>query len=251
MTTVAPLSRKRSRIALDPDDDLDHGHQPAHAHIPTPIPQAHERASASALSPPPTDTLKRTRTQCDLDELCIATPKEAWPFDTDALLSSTRLAMPPNSSLPAHDNWARYRKGESMLILCVQGNLQLHYELLCTALPFLYTLSPTLQPLLLCHDPSTHRISPRAPFSLPLLQAATPTCNHFVRLGLMHPLGGGTFPLDALVVIDRQGRRRLVLPFGWGAGRHADTPAGRSVQRRLMGLLGDCVGVLEREGREG
>ena len=53
--------------------------------------------------------------------------------------------------------------------------------------------------------------------------------------------------MDALVVLDPQGRRRLVLPFGWGAGKHAATPAGRGIQVQLMGLLRDCVQALEQE----
>ncbi|KAI8935749.1 hypothetical protein NX059_007269 [Plenodomus lindquistii] len=233
-TTLAAISRKRSRTTLDPDSDSDRSQLKS----PSPAP--------SSLS----DTLKRTRTQCDLDELAIADPATAWPFDTTALLSSKRLAAPPGSNLPAHDNWARYRQAESLFVLCVKGNMQLHFELLCAALPSLYALSPSLQPLLLVHDPSTHRLSRTAPFSLPLIQAATPSHNHFVRLGLLHPSGGGRFPLDALVVVDWRGRRRLVLPFGWGAGRYADTPAGRGIQGRLMGLLEECVKVLEAE-REG
>jgi hypothetical protein len=116
-----------------------------------------------------------------------------------------------------------------------------------SALPDLYALSPSLQALVLCHDPSTHRLSSDAPFSLPLVQAVEPSKNHFVRLGLLHPLGGGKFPLDALVVLDQCGRRRLVLPFGWGAGKHAATPAGRSIQTRLMELLVQCVEMLEQQ----
>ena len=126
-----------------------------------------------------------------------------------------------------------------------------HFKPLLTtyssALPDLYALSPSLQPFVLCHDPSIHRLPSSAPFSLPLIQAATTSNNHFVRLGLLHPLGGGKFPLDALVVLDKRGRRRLVLPFGWGAGKHADTPAGRSIQLRLMALLRSCVAMLEHE----
>jgi len=38
-----------------------------------------------------------------------------------------------------------------------------------------------------------------------------------------------------------------VLPFGWGAGKHAGTPAGRSVETRLMNLLMSCVETLEQE----
>lgn len=80
-----------------------------------------------------------------------------------------------------------------------------------------------------------------------MIQAVGPNYNHFVKLGLLHPLGGGKFPLDALVVVDTQGRRRLVLPFGWGAGRHASTPAGRVVQVGLMKMLKQCVQALAEE----
>ena len=116
-----------------------------------------------------------------------------------------------------------------------------------SALDDLYLISPSLQAFVLCHDPHTHKPSTTVPFSLPLISAVDPPNNHFVRLGLLHPLGGRKFPLDALAVVDRKGRRRLVLPFGWGAGRHADTPAGRSIQDRLMLLLKHCIETLEKE----
>ena len=37
------------------------------------------------------------------------------------------------------------------------------------------------------------------------------------RLGLLHPLGGGRVALDVVVVLDAEGRVRIVLPIGWGA----------------------------------
>jgi hypothetical protein len=116
-----------------------------------------------------------------------------------------------------------------------------------SVLPDLYTLSPSLQAFVLCHDILSHDPSSTAPFSLPMIQAVEPSNNHFVRLGLLHPIGGGKFPLDALVVLDPRGRRRLVLPFGWGAGKHAGTPAGRSIRTRMMDLLRTCVETLESE----
>jgi hypothetical protein len=126
-----------------------------------------------------------------------------------------------------------------------------HYGLHLTnhscALHELYSSSPSLQAIILCHDPPTHRPSTTAPFSLPLISAVDPPNNHFVRLGLLHPLGGGKFPLDALAVVDKKGRRRLILPFGWGAGKHADTPAGKSIQNRMMMLLKHCIETLEKE----
>ncbi|KAJ4338977.1 hypothetical protein N0V95_007922 [Ascochyta clinopodiicola] len=227
----ARLSRKRSRLATDSDDD---GTQQL-------------RQPSPELSPLG-DTLKRSKTQCELDELDIIEPKDAWTVDVDAILACTTLAAPPGSGLKSHNNWQRYEKGRSTTILCVQGNLQLHYDLLCSALNELYAISPSLQAFVLCHDPATHNLSTTAPFSLPLISAVDPPNNHFVRLGLLHPLGGGKFPLDALAIVDKKGRRRLVLPFGWGAGRHADTPAGRSIQDKMMMLLKHCVETLEREG---
>jgi len=116
-----------------------------------------------------------------------------------------------------------------------------------SALEELYSISPSLQAIVLCHDPPNHKPSTTAPFSLPLISAVDPPNNHFVRLGLLHPLGGGKFPLDALAVVDRKGRRRLILPFGWGAGKHADTPAGKSIQNKMMTLLKHCIETLEKE----
>ncbi|KAH7391827.1 hypothetical protein BKA66DRAFT_458544 [Pyrenochaeta sp. MPI-SDFR-AT-0127] len=228
-TMHVALNRKRSRLALDSDDEVQERREPS--------------PTLSTLS----DTLKRSKTQCELDELDIISPEEAWSVDVDAILASSTIATPMTGTFEAHNNWHNFKKGESLLVLCVQGNVHVHYDLLCSALPDLYTISPTLQAFVLCHDPSSHVLSTTAPFSLPLIQAATPSNNHFVRLGLLHPLGGGKFPLDALVVLDRHGRRRLVLPFGWGAGKHAATPAGRSIQMRLMGLLQSCVKTLEAE----
>lgn len=227
---TAALSRKRSRLGLDSDDE-----------------ELQRRREPSPALSAASDTLKKTRTQCELDELGVISPDEAWTLDVDALLASPSLSRQVDSRLEAHSNWANYRKGESLIVLCVQGNVQTHYELLCSALPDLYNLAPTLQSFVLCHEPATHRLSTLAPFSLPLIQGVTPSNNHFVRLGLLHPLGGGKFPLDALVVLDTQGRRRLVLPFGWGAGKHASTPAGRGIQTTLMTILRDCIRTLECE----
>jgi hypothetical protein len=245
-TMSVALSRKRSRLALDDgDDELLQRREPSPA--------------LSSMS----DTLKRSRTQCELEELDIIGVDDAWTVDVDAIMASERIARPHNASLETHDNWSRYQKDHSIVVLCVQGNVHIHYDLLWYAsslllksrllttpssiLPHLYTLSPSLQALILCHDPPTHTLSPNATFSLPLVKGVEPSNNHFVRLGLLHPLGGGKFPLDALVVLDQRHRRRLVLPFGWGAGKHAGTPAGRGIQTRLMELLRTCVETLEQE----
>ncbi|KAJ4411219.1 hypothetical protein N0V91_001595 [Didymella pomorum] len=220
---TSKLSRKRSRLTLESDDDED------------------ERLRQ------PLPALQRSKTQCELDELDIIDPKDAWTVDIGAILARPTLAVPPGSGLMPHNNWQRYKKGGSITVLCVQGNMQLHYNLLCSALEYLYSLSPSLQAIILCHDPPSHKLSTTAPYSLPMISAVDPPNNHFVRLGLLHPLGGGKFPLDALAVVDRKGRRRLVLPFGWGAGKHADTPAGKSIQNKMITLLKHCIRALEEE----
>lgn len=107
------LSRKRSRLTLDQDDEE--------------IQQRREPSPAlSAFS----DTLKRSKTQCELDELDIIGVEEAWVVDTDAIMASNRIAKPLSGRLEAHDNWQRYGKEESILVFCVQGNVQTHYDLL-------------------------------------------------------------------------------------------------------------------------
>jgi hypothetical protein len=112
-TMSSKLSRKRSRLTLDSDDDeAEQLRQPSPA--------------LSSLS----DTLKRSKTQCELDELDIIEPKAAWTVDIAAILARPALATPPGSELKPHDNWQRYKRGESLTILCVQGNMQLHYNLL-------------------------------------------------------------------------------------------------------------------------
>lgn len=111
---TAALSRKRSRLGLDSDDEEEHQRL---------------REPSPALSSV-SDTLKRTRTQCELDELAIASPEEAWTIDIEALLASRALPLPSGSRQEAHNNWANYKKGESLIVLCVQGNVQTHYELL-------------------------------------------------------------------------------------------------------------------------
>lgn len=87
-----------------------------------------------------------------------------------------------------------------------------------------------------------------SPLSLPIVEAQGNPANHFLKLGLLHPLGGGQRPLDAIVILDTAGRRRLVIPFGWGAGKHVgDLIIGTTIQQRFLALLQDSVAKLESE----
>jgi hypothetical protein len=107
------LSRKRSRLTTDDDEDE----------------VSHRREPSPAL-PALGDTLKRSKTQCELEELDMISADQSWNVDLDAILASPTLATPPGSILEAHNNWTRYKKHGSIIVLCVQGNVQVHYELL-------------------------------------------------------------------------------------------------------------------------
>jgi hypothetical protein len=109
------LSRKRSRLTIDEDEDED---------------EVQRQREPSPALPALGDVLKRSKTQCELEELDMISPEEAWSVNVDAILASSTLATPSGSMLEAHNNWARYRKQKSIIVLCVQGNVQVHYQLL-------------------------------------------------------------------------------------------------------------------------
>jgi hypothetical protein len=111
MSVALNLSRKRSRITLDSDDE-----------------EEGRREEDAPLSP--MDALKRTRTQGELDEIVVVPPDDAWAVDVDGILGSQTLPYSTIAKLRPHNNVDRFKKGESILVLCVQGNVQLHYDLL-------------------------------------------------------------------------------------------------------------------------
>ncbi|OJD32781.1 uba3-binding protein but1 o42666 [Diplodia corticola] len=192
---------------------------------------------------PGTEGLKRTRTTSELDALGVIPASEAWQLQsvaTDLLTSADATA--PNAL-------RHYVAGRSLIVLCVLEHVDIHYRLLCAALPALHARFPTVQPLLLTRSPSyaLPHLSPTPP-PFPTLPAQGHPHNHYLKLGLLHPLGGGQAAMDALVVLDPRGRRRLVLPFGWGAGRHVgEAVGGCEVQERLMAVLSEALRELEGE----
>lgn len=114
------------------------------------------------------------------------------------------------------------------------------------------TLAPKVQIFLL--KAGTQSVSkgglipPEESIGILEFSAARSTPNYFLKLGLLHPLGGGNEPLDAIVVLDANHRRRLIVPFGWGAGRHIfDAAGGRIVQERLMHALEAGLVELQNE----
>ena len=92
--------------------------------------------------------------------------------------------------------------------------------------------------------------------SLPTIEAAPPTqrsselslTDRFQGLGLSASFKDDIDPLDAIVVLDADGKRRLVLPFGWAGGRQMiDETAGQYVLQRCKCTLLDAVAALEAE----
>lgn len=98
------INRKRAASTPDPPDD----------------------ASLSSFG----DGLKRTKTDSELDDLEIIPSSEAWSIDLDAILSSPTMSTVAHGSLQRFDNAANFKPGDSIFLLCVQGNYELHYDLL-------------------------------------------------------------------------------------------------------------------------
>ena len=113
-------------------------------------------------------------------------------------------------------------------------------------------VSPNLQTLILASSfPRIASILTAPQCSLPVVEVHGTPPKPFLQLGLLHPLGGGKEPLDAIVVLDTKGKRRLVLPFGWGAGRHIHDPvAGSAVKERFNDILRDSIEALEAESHK-
>lgn len=116
-------------------------------------------------------------------------------------------------------------------------------------LPTLMKESPNLQALILTSTPKDALYTTSSdPFVLPIVEAKGNPANHFLKLGLLDPLGDGKRPMDAIVLLDASGKRRLVLPFGWGVGRHVtDILVGQVVLDTYPAVLEESVEALENE----
>ncbi|KAF2454922.1 hypothetical protein BDY21DRAFT_351928 [Lineolata rhizophorae] len=253
--------------------------RPSDSQVAPPAGQGTSRRSRSPSKPPatPREAPKRSRTDGDIDGLELVPKEDAWGIDVSTLVGSQVYLRTPEGGASTSDggvwrgNWERFEQGRSPFLLAVMGGLDVQYDVLREAIPSLLTISPMLQPLVVHHSlpPTFSALSPPTlshfssshapscpliscpPPSLPLIVSPQPPSSLFLSLGLLHPLGGGLVPLDAIVLLDGQGRRRLVVPFGWGAGRHVlDGAGGKLVRERLTGVLVEAVKALERERTE-
>lgn len=61
-----------------------------------------------------------------------------------------------------------------------------------------------------------------------------------LRLGMLHPLGGGRTGMDAVLVFDTKGRRRMTFPVGWrGEGEEGVEEVVWRVVRGVEWLMGE------------
>ncbi|KAK8168018.1 hypothetical protein IWX90DRAFT_122969 [Phyllosticta citrichinensis] len=261
---AAAMSRKRSRatmMLLHEDDDQDEGNRQRNQHPPSmnaqEISHTNASATASTISSPrprrPSIDRKRSRTSGVLDGLELVPAAAAWQLNMDEMLDGVILGdwCPPNQQKTDHldlsesiANGRRYVPGQSIVVLCVVESTDVQLRQLSSHLPHLLSLSPTLFPILLTrHAPSSLSTT------FPAIPAKGHPANHFLRLGLLHPLGGGLAGMDALVLLDQRARRRLVVPFGWGVGRGVgDAERGaHAVRERLMEAIEEGLLGLERE----
>ncbi|KAF2435113.1 hypothetical protein EJ08DRAFT_730227 [Tothia fuscella] len=189
----------------------------------------------------------------DLRGLSLIPKEEAWEFGISELLDSPTTITPPREGQVDGNNFKNYGGEKSLFLLCVLGSHTMQLGLLCQILPKLLALSTQLQALILTNNPST-AISAlsSSPYTFPIVEAQGNPANHFLKLGLLNPLGNGKQPLDAIVLLDASGKRRLVLPFGWGEGRHVGgLLTGQVVLDTFAVVLEESVRVLEGEKRRG
>ncbi|KAF2142226.1 uncharacterized protein K452DRAFT_318507 [Aplosporella prunicola CBS 121167] len=236
-------TRKRSHSIARPDDEEDGNEESMRSNC-----RAANTNTNPAAAPP--HLLKRTRTSAELDALRLIPRHEARPFDLGSIELAEPVSVPNNSG-------SRAIPPGAPILLCVLEHTDAHWQLLCAALPHLSSLLPTLRPVLLTRAALNPAIrahltpAPNAatiPLAHPAASSSAPSVP-FLLLSLLHPLGGGQTPLDALVVLDSQGLRRLVLPFGWGAGKRAgeQSVGGRVAREGLLGALGAAVREVARE----
>ncbi|KAK8255179.1 hypothetical protein HDK77DRAFT_25483 [Phyllosticta capitalensis] len=267
---TAPLNRKRSRASMMLlHDESGHDHDQEDKHHGEESTSTGAGDANDSMGPPPLPPSrpsvdrKRSRTSGVMDGLGLIPAAETWQLNMDDMLrgvvessADSKTAGCNGRSCSSDFRFpSSYVPGQSMVVLCVVESSDVHLRLLCASLAHLLTLSPTLHPILLTrHSPSAIfsnlQSTSRSPPSLPTIMAKNHPTNHFLRLGLLHPLGGGLAGMDALVLVDPQGRRRLVVPFGWGVGKGAVGGAQQgagAVGERLMDAVVEGVGALEEE----
>ncbi|KAG0641125.1 hypothetical protein HOY80DRAFT_1008705 [Tuber brumale] len=79
--------------------------------------------------------------------------------------------------------------------------------------------------------------------SLPIIHDRTRALT--LSLGLLHPLGGGRQALDAIVILDRDSRERVVLPVGWGPRPVPGQCTADEESNSVNSIVGRCVKGVE------
>ncbi|KAI9818034.1 MAG: hypothetical protein M1827_000658 [Pycnora praestabilis] len=192
----------------------------------------------------------------DSEALKLIPEDQAWFFDTDGLMSAElrdrfggRWPKFGQFGEPCMD-FRRDHHLEELLVICVIGSMIEHYDRLCSHTYALRKISPSIEFVAITHiHPPINRAELIPVVHIPIIHTiGAPDPPYLGLLGLLHPLGGGQQGLDAYVVVDRQGYRRLVLPIGWGVGKHFnDENGGKIVREEILTALSEGVRELEEE----
>ena len=115
--------------------------QPQHHQLPPQPPLSRKRSAARSPSPDEDfieendafDTLKRTKTDGELEELAVAPLAESWRVDVTEILAPTPQALQTSGGEYGAITWnglPNYTPEKSLLVLCVVGSLEVqHYAL--------------------------------------------------------------------------------------------------------------------------
>ncbi|RPA83355.1 hypothetical protein BJ508DRAFT_71297 [Ascobolus immersus RN42] len=134
------------------------------------------------------------------------TDRPAWVTDHHSSISLRNVLL--NTGI-SNILWPSTGSPSGCRVLCFLGSTDSHLNALSSVADLLAKSFNT--PI---HGISLQQLSAPSSMSIPIIHDSTRTLT--LHLGLLHPLGGGRTALDAIVVLDREGRRRMLLPVGWG-----------------------------------
>ncbi|KAF2759276.1 hypothetical protein EJ05DRAFT_499690 [Pseudovirgaria hyperparasitica] len=179
-------------------------------------PERDARQVGFSASTPGAEQPKRNKVTSEVDEVELIAPSDAWTVDTSTIFSP--------------------KENRGIRIICIVEKLRVHYDI---------DVLPTyIGSCALVKDPA-HSILGNGEHQIPLKPGLGSDFNHFLKLGVLQPMGGGQAPLDSIIVIDAHDRRRLLVPFGWGAGRHVmDATGGKVIIERMTRTLIHALGDL-------
>lgn len=146
------------------------------------------------------------------------------------------MLWPDAESLDCGRRLGDFRRSGGFTVLCFLGSTIEHLQGLGQVASLLGNLNADVFGVSLSAPPPHTS-------SLPIIHDRTRALT--LSLGLLHPLGGGRQALDAIVILDRDSRQRVVLPVGWGARPVPGQCAADEESNSVDSLVGRCVKSVE------